>query len=465
MKASTLAFLMVIAACAAGVSAQQGRRSPHIGFVYPAGGQQGTTIHVLVGGQYLRGAADAYISGQGVRASVIQYYPPLRNLDRKQREELARRLRELIEKRWADLAEEGRVDPNPPWRQIARKRPSRPKTAGGAEEARTEAVELPAHPLLSDLEKKDLRALLHVRNEFSAFGKRQPNAQIAESVLVEVTIDSRATPGDRELRLRTRLGLTNPIVFQVGTLAETREQEPDDPVVFDFLPEEPPLSLPILVNGQIMPGDIDRFRFHARRGQTLVIEAHARRLIPYLADAVPGWFQATLALSNAEGDEVAFVDDYRFDPDPVLFYEVPDDGAYELEIRDSIYRGREDFVYRISMGEQPFITSVFPLGTRARQRRSPSVDGWNLPNKPLWLDYKPGAGDVRHTRLRRGEHSSNSIVYAVDTLRDTDESEPNDTAENARRIGLPVIVNGCITYPDDIDTFRFEGRAGDEVVA
>ena len=32
-----------------------------------------------------------------------------------------------------------------------------------------------------------------------------------------------------------------------------------------------------------------------------MMEAHARRLIPYLADAVPGWFQATMALYDAWG--------------------------------------------------------------------------------------------------------------------------------------------------------------------
>jgi len=29
---------------------------------------------------------------------------------------------------------------------------------------------------------------------------------------------------------------------------------------------------------------------------------------------------------------------------------------------DSLYRGREDFVYRIALGELPLVTGVFPLG-------------------------------------------------------------------------------------------------------
>ena len=72
-------------------------------------------------------------------------------------------------------------------------------------------------------------------------------------------------------------------------------------------------------------------------------------MIPYLADAVPGWFQATLTLRDAKGKEVAYTDDFRFNPDPIITYTIPADGEYLLEIKDSIYRGREDFVYRIAV--------------------------------------------------------------------------------------------------------------------
>ena len=99
----------------------------------------------------------------------------------------------------------------------------------------------------------------------------------------------------------------------------------------------------------------------AAQDPALVARAEARSLIPYLADAVPGWFQATLALKDADGIEGAYSDDHGFDPDPVISCRIPADGEYILEIHDAIYRGREDFVYRITMGALPFVTSVFPM--------------------------------------------------------------------------------------------------------
>jgi len=293
-------------------------------------------------------------------------------------------------------------------------------------------------------------------------------------VLIEITIDPDAQPGSRELRLATRTGLTNPMVFHVGMLPEVRELEPNNRQAYQVppnmarvrnIPKERALELPVQLNGQIMPGDIDRFRFRAIKGQQLVIEAQARSLIPYLADAVPGWFQAMLALYDAGGKEVAFADDYRFNPDPVLFYKIPENGEYELEIRDSIYRGREDFVYRIAVSEQPFITQTFPLGGRASVETVASIDGWNLAGTELPLDTRPGGNNIRRTAYYDEKCFSNSVTYAVDTLPECNEAESNNTPEEAQLIELPKIINGRIAESGDVDMFRFDGRAGDKIVA
>ena len=141
----------------------------------------------------------------------------------------------------------------------------------------------------------------------------------------------------------------------------------------------------MILNGQIMPGDIDRFALKLAKGQRIVMAVSARELIPYLADAVPGWFQATLALYDDQGKEVAYADDYRFNPDPVIFYEIPQDGQYVLEIKDAIYRGREDFVYRIAVGEFPYVTSIFPLGARLGDQARRHVDG--IPGHDTDIQY------------------------------------------------------------------------------
>src|ERR1035437_45476 len=42
------------------------QQMPRAGYVYPAGGRQGTTFEITVGGQFLDGAKSALVSGAGV---------------------------------------------------------------------------------------------------------------------------------------------------------------------------------------------------------------------------------------------------------------------------------------------------------------------------------------------------------------------------------------------------------------
>ena len=466
---------MTLTVCIATAHGQTRSNEPHIGYLYPCGGQQGTVITITAGGQLLRGVTNVYVSGEGVHAKVIEYIRPVRNIQRQQRELLQERMKEIRDQRLSEMSGGSSNSYVRAVRSSEKKTKEKLEASKKDSADKKEEVKLPEHPLLYGLEDKSIRELAHINNVlFFPRTKLQMNRQLAETLLIEVTIDSDAKPGDRELRLGTKTALTNPVVFQVGVLPEVLELEPNNKEAYQELPSllrvpnlpgEKAHELPVLFNGQVMPGDVDRFRFRANKGQKLVIEAHARSLIPYLADAVPGWFQATLTLYDAVGRELAFADDYRFNPDPVLFYEVPRDAEYELEIRDSIYRGREDFVYRISISERPFITQMFPLGAKEGIKTVASISGWNLPDSQLPLDTKPGGDFIRQTAYSKGKQVSNSITYAVDKLPDCAETESNDKIESAQHISLPKIINGRINRPGDIDVFRLSGRAGDEVVA
>ena len=457
MRADQGFILVLMAVLSMPAWGQPGPKSPHIGYLYPAGGCRGTVFQVWVGGQGLRGCKDAYVTGEGVHATVVEFVPPLRPLDKEQRDELMRRMKIARDMRLAELK---------PGRESTRAESTGtepPETTDTMEAA--VSVQLPDHPMLRNIEDMSLKELQNLANEAANYRKRQMNMQIAESVVIEITVDAGAVPGDRELRLKTPTGLSNPLCFQVGTFPEQREQEPNDPHAKALPMPEAPIELPVLLNGQIKPGDVDRFRFRARQGQQLVIEVHARHLMPYLADAVPGWFQSTFALYDAKGKELATADDYLFDPDPVLKFKVPETGEYTLEIHDAIYRGREDFVYRIAIGEQPFVTHIYPLGGPSGVETTASLDGWNLPIPRIALDTQPEGASVRQTAIAAETAYSNAISYAVGSLPECAEGEPNSEARSAQSITLPCIVNGRIVRPDDVDVFQFEGKAGEEVVA
>lgn len=482
---SSTILLVLLIPCVASAQKAANQSEPHIGYLYPAGGQQGHVVYVSAGGQSLRGAAEVYVSGRGVQADVVKFYKPIGNLKKEERQLFQQRFMEVRDKRLKELG----IDPDQiPDRGDLRNQKRKkqavkdqiPSEKDDPEDTPIEImdVKMPEHPLLEDLDNKSLRELAHIRDVlFTSRQKQQINRQLAEMVLIRISIDPGAEPGNRELRILAAAGLTNPILFQVGQFPEICELEPNNQkAVQDMpqlvkpawninLPEVNPIELPAVLNGQILPGDVDRFRFRASRGQKIVIETNARSLIPYLADAVPGWFQAVLALYDDQGHELAYADDFRFNPDPVLYYEIDRSGDYELQICDSLYRGREDFVYRISVSERPFITQMFPLGGEIGMETVASIEGWNLNKSQLTLDTQPGGEFIRYVTCENDKGISNPVAYAVNTLDQYTASEPDDTIKTAQEIHLPVIIDGRIDKPGDIDIFKFTGRAGDKVVA
>lgn len=448
------------------------QQMPHAGYVFPAGGQQGRTFEVRVGGQYLEGVDYAHISGRGVSAKVVRLIKPMTPL---QANQLRERLTALMQKKFPGAA----IGQKPGAKQGDKTSPKPAANLAGR-----------GRPImLSDQEEQEI---LDIRKKLAKFYLRTTPPAIAEAAVLQVTVAADAPSGARELRLETPAGLTNPLAFQIGTLPEVvnRPVEDDDTPARGRLrqaaaqgpplpPEKPTadVQLPAVVNGQILSGQIDRYRFAAKKGQHLVFAVSAEQLMPYLADAVPGWFQAAISLRDEHGAELAAAGSFRFHPDPVLHYDVPRDGNYTVEIHDSVFRGREDFVYRMAIGELPYATDVFPLGGKEGEAAEVKLDGWNLP---------AGAISVGGSQAKRGQSPfvrntlgavpangdfpffaklASGLPFAWDTLPECFEQEPNDSPQQAQKVSLPIIVNGRIDHPGDRDMFSFQGKAGQEIVA
>ena len=385
-------------------------QTPHLAYVYPAGGKVGTTFQIVIGGQFLMTASNAFITGPGITATVIDHSRPMPN---QEFQDLRNRLKELQDKFRATR-----------------------KVNSGTNVWTTADTN----------EREEIRAKI-LKNP----PNRTANPAMIDTVVVNVVIATNAAPGDHEIRLATPNFLSNPLKFCVGELPEVTKTaaHPANPDLDKFL------------NGQIMPGGLDRYRFTAHRGQELIIAASARTLMPYLADAVPGWFEATLTIYDAAGKELASDERFRFKPDPVIRFEVPRDGEYVVAIHDSIFRGREDFIYRLSIGELPFVTGIFPLGGKAGEKTTVTLTGWNLPEKKITVQNPATTAGIISLPVA----SLYEVPFAVDNLPEIFEHEPNHAAETAQTVTLPVIVNGHIGKAGVSDVFKFEGRAGQAIVA
>ncbi|MFW5693483.1 MAG: hypothetical protein ACOCWL_04645, partial [Thermoguttaceae bacterium] len=249
-----LAFVLAMGSAASG---------QYIGFVYPAGAQRGTTTLIRLGGQRIDGVEGAIVSGDGVEAKLVDYHRWLNNQE-------IRLLRENLR----DL-----------------------RRAAAARKKAKKELDATAEKIMANIEDR-----------IALWENRPANRSVVNLAFVEVTVAPDAEPGPREIRLVLRTGVTNPMVFHVGQYPEFSRppmKMAQVPVLGNEAAAErnrPPeeqevqVTVPCVVNGQVAAGEVNHYRFEATKGQRLVVAAHARELIPYIADAVPGWFQPVVTL-------------------------------------------------------------------------------------------------------------------------------------------------------------------------
>ncbi|MCU0873851.1 MAG: PPC domain-containing protein [Pirellulaceae bacterium] len=494
-----LRFAILGLAAFAAAASSAWAQSQYIGYVYPAGGQQGTTFPIRLGGQGLAYASDLVVSGEGVTVRLVEY---CRVLDNQEMGLLSQQLQALKKPEtivddamvatMASLEFPAPIGPDAGPNAVASLICSICGSANaidatvcskcnanleklsvakpGEKESKSEAPK-------SEKDVAKQKLIERIEKVF-AEDERDPAVRSqTELVFAEVTVDPGAKPGRREIRVITKRGISNALPFYVGQVPEVARK----PMKTMKLPvlgkeylaqrkrpreeEEVRIGVPCTMNGQIAAGEVNRYRFPAGKGQRLVISAKARDLVPYVPDGVPGWFQAVLRLYDADGKEVAYNDDFRSNPDPLIYYEVPEDGEYVLTINEALFRGRESFVYRITVGELPFVTSIFPLGGRVGEAVPIEMTGWNLDQAALApppSEAKPGIHLVAATA---GNLVSNYLPFARDTLPECLDQEANDQPSQAQKVTLPIIVNGRADRPGDWDVFEVEGKAGETIVA
>jgi hypothetical protein len=143
--------------------------------------------------------------------------------------------------------------------------------------------------------------------------------------------------------------------FRLSELPNVLEKEPNDK------PEEATtFSAPAALNGAISkPGDLDQFKFSAKKGQSYEVRVHARELRSPL--------DSVLAIRRIGGAGVGSNDDSG-GPDSYLRFQAPADDEYVVSIRDHLDQGAPHYVYRVEL------TPMEPQLTMSLPERSSFVD-------------------------------------------------------------------------------------------
>ncbi len=260
-----------------------------------------------------------------------------------------------------------------------------------------------------------------------------------QTATLEITAARDVTPGMHWFRVRTPLGTTNLMAFEVGAFPEVKAGEPAG---MNAEAQPKTSDLPATFVGTIdVPGQEDNYRFEGRAGEELVFKVTAAPLGSML--------ESQLVLKNEAGDVLAQSGEYLDRPDAVLTYKLPQAGKYTLTVTDREKAGSADRFYRVDAGPLPYISHVFPLGVQAGESSMVEVEGVNLGTiHEVKVDDPKSVSGWTTLPLQvhgDGGPSINTVKLVVGNAPEIREQEPNSSPEQAQAISLPVTINGHIS--------------------
>ena len=158
-----------------------------------------------------------------------------------------------------------------------------------------------------------------------------------DELTVNLFIDANSPVGTHTLRVVTPNGVSSALQFIVSDLPEFTEIEPN--LEIDSANS---ISLPATINGTIeAPGDVDSFKFWAKKDQHLIFDLSAIRIGSKL--------DSILTIYSEKG-EVLGQNDTSASLDANIEFKIVADGNYVLQVKDLRYRGGKQCFYRLSIG-------------------------------------------------------------------------------------------------------------------
>lgn len=287
-----------------------------------------------------------------------------------------------------------------------------------------------------------------VFNGVGVSGSIPSGAQLVASL----TIAPDTPLGIQEIRAVTPYGVSNAGSFVVGNLREIVEEETaaSESETASTL-ETDWLALPVTVNGTIASiDDEDSFTFQLKKDTRLICEVAAQQIGSLL--------DSYLVLRDANGTEVAN-SGLGNGFDSVLDYTALETGKYTLHIRDIRYKGGDGYAYRLSIGELPYLETIFPIGGQRGTENTVTVTGANLEmveSIQVSIGAETPAGEQSLRVQTPSGLTTNSHPFAIGNWMEIVETEPNNTTGNANAVTTPITLNGKIDKSGDVDYFSFE---------
>ena len=280
-----IAALLVALAAAPAAQAQQ--NPPHAGYVYPAGGRQGDTFRVTVGGQYLERTTNVYYlgprhSGQSRRVHQASYAETSQRLER-----AARRI------------------------------------AKEAENAET------------------VKEIIEIRDKLNEFQNRRANPVLADKVTLQIRSPRTPSPASGNCDWRRPTGCRIRWSFRSDnwpSFANKRRNQALNRRAASGRRTSRSRNAHARTGDEHHAAGRGERANHARRRGSLSVPGPQRSAIGRRRQRAgidariwpmpcPAGFRPPWRFAIPQGNELAYGDHYRFHPDPVLYCKIPEERA------------------------------------------------------------------------------------------------------------------------------------------
>jgi WD40 repeat protein len=282
---------------------------------------------------------------------------------------------------------------------------------------------------------------------------------------LNIDIDSNTSAGVYQVGVKGPAGASKTLAFTVDPFAAVEEREANDSPSTGQA-----IALPATVIGAVSrAGDVDYFRFEAQAGQQVGVQV--------LMAGTGSRLEPDIRVQNERGQVLAesgtglagFVCDKA--------------GTYVLSIRDRTYRGGSDLHYRLSLGDIPVITSIYPLGMQRGMEGYVRLHGVHL-------------GDAKDVKMKVPPDAAPGVRLAVPMPRNAPLSEPKivvgefpevvsgkwfvtkvmprdtrvccdvvpDGMTLDMQLSVPGTANGLLAEPGDTDIWRFRAKKGQRLI-
>ncbi|MBV8882136.1 MAG: hypothetical protein JO332_19420 [Planctomycetaceae bacterium] len=317
-------------------------------------------------------------------------------------------------------------------------------------DAATGEMAMAPKPELTALEPRGIRRgstgtfTLVGKNTAGELRSSDPSVQAVRSgERVEIRVPADRAPGEVEFWLSGPGGDSAKVKLHVDTLPQVVETEGSTTTA----------ALPVSFWGTLTArGDADTFAFEGQKGQTVVVDAAAKRL-GSKADL-------TLTLTDAAGRLIASNIDFEGESDPLIVASLPADGRYLLTVTDLQLGASAEHYYRLSVGDLPIVTGAWPLAVPAHRETEVRLIGANLPPDATAKVQAGAEGEALVAVDRVRFRVRRDVKVLVTSLPETTETEPNDTPATAVAMAAPGGADGRFSTPGDVDHYRFASKAG-----